>query len=99
MRFVDNTWLFLPAFRARGIWEFWSVIPAFLGIGGLWVVFFPASWWLALLPENNPQLDPPSSSTTTMDMETERWTSTTLNIAPEGTIPATKSEMRILATC
>lgn len=57
MRFVDNTWLFLPAFKARGMWEFWSVIPAFLGIGGLWVVVFLDKLVARpLLPENNPQL-------------------------------------------
>lgn len=57
MRFVDNTWLFLPAFRARSMWEFWSVIPAFLGIGGAWVVvFLDRLVSRPLLPRNNPQL-------------------------------------------
>ena len=57
MRFVDNTWLFLPAFQARSLWEFWSVVPAFVGIGGIWVVvFLDRLVARPLLPLNNPQL-------------------------------------------
>ncbi|WP_406694697.1 hypothetical protein V5E97_26950 [Singulisphaera sp. Ch08] len=57
MRFVDNTWLYLPAFQARSILEFWSVVPAFAAIGGTWmVVFLNRLEARSLLPRNNPQL-------------------------------------------
>jgi hypothetical protein len=57
MRFVDINWVILPAFPARNMLEFWSVVPAFVGIGGIWIaVFFNRLGARPLLPRNNPQL-------------------------------------------
>jgi hypothetical protein len=57
MRFVDINWVILPAFSARNMLEFWSVVPAFVGIGGIWIaVFFNRLGARPLLPRNNPQL-------------------------------------------
>jgi len=57
MRCVDQIWLILPAFEAKNILVFWSVIPAFVGIGGIWLAFFFSRLGARpLLPRNNPQL-------------------------------------------
>jgi hypothetical protein len=40
MRLVDICWLILPAFEAPRMLDFWAVVPAMLGIGGLWVALF-----------------------------------------------------------
>jgi hypothetical protein len=57
MRLVCEVWLILPAFSARNPLEFWSVVPAFAVIGGLWLrVFFNRLESRPLLPRNNPQL-------------------------------------------
>ena len=57
MRLIDNVWLIIPAFSGATILEYWAVLPAFFGIGGLWVALF--LWRLGsrpLLPTNDPQL-------------------------------------------
>lgn len=57
MRVVCELWLILPAFSARNPLEFWSVVPAFVVIGGIWLrVFFNRLESRPLLPRNNPQL-------------------------------------------
>ena len=58
LRFVEQCWVFLPAFQAKYMLEFWSVAPAFVGIGGIWMaVFFNRLAARPLLPRNNPQLE------------------------------------------
>jgi hypothetical protein len=57
MRFIDNIWLVLPAFKAPNVLVFWPVVPAMLAVGGLWVAVFAGRLRTGpLLPHNDPQL-------------------------------------------
>lgn len=57
VRVVDELWLILPAFEAPNVLEFWPVVPAMFGIGGLWMaVFFGRLSARPLVPRNDPQL-------------------------------------------
>lgn len=40
MRFIDIYWLVTPAHHPEGFYFHWITIPAFLGIGGLWLAAF-----------------------------------------------------------
>jgi len=58
MHFVDLSWQVLPAFPASNVLAFWAVVPAMVGIGGLWTAAF--TWRLKerpLLPRHDPLLD------------------------------------------
>ena len=63
MHFFDLCWLILPAFPrnssgAPNILAFWGVVPAMVGIGGLWLAV--AAWFLRarpLLPLHDPLLE------------------------------------------
>jgi hypothetical protein len=57
MHAVNDSWLVLPALRPSPPLRFWAVIPAFVGIGGLWAAVF--TWQLKgkpLVPRNDPML-------------------------------------------
>jgi hypothetical protein len=54
---VNDIWLVLPALRPSSPLRFWAVVPAFVGIGGLWAAAF--TWQLGarpLVPRNDPML-------------------------------------------
>lgn len=54
---VNDAWLVLPALRSSNPLRFWAVIPAFVGIGGLWAAVF--TWQLQskpLVPRHDPML-------------------------------------------
>jgi hypothetical protein len=54
---MNDAWLILPAMRPSSPLRFWAVIPAFVGIGGLWAAVF--TWQLKskpLVPRNDPML-------------------------------------------
>ena len=54
---ANDAWLVLPALRPSNPLRFWAVIPAFVGIGGLWAAVF--TWQLKgkpLVPRNDPML-------------------------------------------
>jgi hypothetical protein len=57
MHAVNDSWLVLPALHTANILRFWAVIPAFVGIGGLWGAAF--TWQLKrkpLVPRHDPML-------------------------------------------
>jgi hypothetical protein len=57
MRLVDVCWLILPAFEAPNLVVFWPVLPAMLGVGGLWAAVFLARLGSRpLVPLNDPSL-------------------------------------------
>jgi hypothetical protein len=54
---INDVYLVLPASRSANVVRFWPVIPAFVGIGGLWAAAF--TWQLKgrpLVPRNDPML-------------------------------------------
>jgi hypothetical protein len=57
MHAINDCWLVLPALHTANIFRFWAVIPAFVGIGGLWAAAF--TWQLKgrpLVPRHDPML-------------------------------------------
>jgi hypothetical protein len=67
MRVLDLVWLVIPSFSkspahpaspaSPHILEYWAIVPAFLGIGGLWMAAFLARLKARpLLPRNDPLL-------------------------------------------
>jgi hypothetical protein len=57
LHIINDSWLILPAFPASNLLAHWVFVPAFLGVGGLWVAVF--LWQLKgkpLVPQNDPLL-------------------------------------------
>jgi hypothetical protein len=57
MHALNDSWLVLPALRLSNPLRLWAVIPAFIGIGGLWAAVF--TWQLKskpLVPRHDPML-------------------------------------------
>jgi hypothetical protein len=58
MHLVDTTWLVIPTAADPNLLKYWSVAPAFIGIGGLWVAaFIRRLRSRPLLPLHDPLLD------------------------------------------
>jgi hypothetical protein len=54
---INDIWLVLPALRQSNPLRFWAVIPAFVGLGGIWAAAF--TWQLKgkpLVPRHDPNL-------------------------------------------
>jgi hypothetical protein len=57
MHLINISWLVLPSLKTGNLFRFWAVLPAIVGIGGLWAAFF--TWQLKskpLVPRHNPML-------------------------------------------
>jgi hypothetical protein len=54
---INDAWLILPSMEPAGALRFWAVIPAYLGIGGLWAaVFIRQLKGRPLVPQHDPML-------------------------------------------
>jgi len=57
MHAINDAWLVLPALRSTNIFRFWALIPAFVGIGGLWLAAFTRQLKSKpLVPRHDPML-------------------------------------------
>lgn len=58
MQVINDAWLVLPALHTSDVLRFWPLIPAVVGIGGLWgAVFTRQLKGRPLIPRHNPMLD------------------------------------------
>jgi hypothetical protein len=57
MQVINDAWLVLPSLKSANLFRFWAVIPAVVGIGGLWAALFTRQLQSKpLVPRHNPML-------------------------------------------
>ena len=57
MHVINDAWLVLPSLRSTNVFRFWALIPALVGIGGLWAALFTRQLKSKpLVPRHNPML-------------------------------------------
>jgi hypothetical protein len=57
MQVINDSWLVMPALKTGNVLRFWAVVPAVVGIGGLWAALFTRQLkGKPLVPRHNPML-------------------------------------------